>query len=49
MLVEKFKLVLVESLSNLLLCVVDIVKICYLVREVGVVSVVDNIFLSLAL
>lgn len=46
---EKLKLVLVESLSNLLLCVVDIVKICWLVCEVGVVSVVDNMFLSLVL
>lgn len=46
---EKPKLVLVESPSNPLLRVVDIVSICQEAREVGAVSVVDNTFLSPAL
>ncbi|QQG28289.1 cystathionine gamma-synthase [Pectobacterium carotovorum] len=48
-LVEKPKLVLVESPSNPLLRVVDIAAICQAAREAGAVSVVDNTFLSPAL
>lgn len=48
-LAEKPKLVLVESPSNPLLRVVDIVAICEAARAVGAVSVVDNTFLSPAL
>ena len=48
-LAEKPKLILVESPSNPLLRVVDIAKICQLSRDAGVISVVDNTFLSPAL
>jgi len=48
-LAEKPKLVLVESPSNPLLRVVDIAAICEAARAAGVVSVVDNTFLSPAL
>lgn len=48
-LAEKPKLVLVESPSNPLLRVVDIVAICEAARGAGAVSVVDNTFLSPAL
>ncbi|MBK0098757.1 cystathionine gamma-synthase [Erwinia sp. S63] len=48
-LAEKPKLVLVESPSNPLLRVVDIASICQAAREAGVISVVDNTFLSPAL
>lgn len=43
------KLVLVESPSNPLLRVVDIAAICQAARQKGVISVVDNTFLSPAL
>lgn len=48
-LAEKPALVLIESPSNPLLRVVDIVAICKVASEVGAVSVVDNTFLSPAL
>ncbi|AKC32359.1 cystathionine gamma-synthase [Candidatus Pantoea carbekii] len=48
-LTEKPKLVLIESPSNPLLRVVDIVDICQSAREVGAISMVDNTFLSPAL
>ncbi|MXP67922.1 cystathionine gamma-synthase [Pantoea sp. Aalb] len=45
-LAEKPKLILVESPSNPLLRVVDIMSICRAAREAGTISIVDNTFLS---
>ncbi|MBK4764882.1 MAG: cystathionine gamma-synthase [Pantoea sp. Brub] len=43
---EKPKLIFIESPSNPLLRVVDIIFICKLAQESGTISVVDNTFLS---
>ncbi|MDC9594316.1 cystathionine gamma-synthase [Xenorhabdus sp. IM139775] len=45
-LVQKPKLVLIETPSNPLLRIVDIQHICELAHEVGALAVVDNTFLS---
>lgn len=45
-LAQKPKLILIETPSNPLLRVVDIAKICRSARAAGVISVVDNTFLS---